>query len=289
MIKELRSDFETRQYLLARDYELFYYRDANFQNVPNHSHDYYEFYLLVSGDVTMNVNGAPCAGGKGRIILIPPGTPHRLDNHAPEEVYERYVFWVSGDFFSRLSLQSGEYGYAMELAEREKKYSYTCDLSQFRDLQSCLTDLLEEQKGDRFGKEEICRVLAERLLLSFNRAVYEITVPQKKRESGAGITARVLEYVNANLEKELTYDILAKVFFLSKFHIAHMFKDEIGMPLHQYITDKRLEYAASRLVNERIRDVFEESGFGEYSTFFKAFRAKYGRSPREYQNEIRKK
>ena len=34
--------------------------------------------------------------------------------------------------------------------------------------------------------------------------------------------------------------------------------------------------------------VFDEL-FGEYSTFFKAFRAKYGRSPREYQNEIRKK
>ena len=98
----------------------------------------------------------------------------------------------------------------------------------------------------------------------------------------------MLEYVNANLEKELTYDILAKVFFLSKFHIAHMFKDEIGMPLHQYIKDKRLEYAAVRLANERIQDVFEESGFGEYSTFFKAFRAKYGRSPREYQKEIRK-
>ena len=34
-------------------------------------------------------------------------------------------------------------------------------------------------------------------------------------------------------------DRLAKEFYVSKYHIAHIFKDNIGISVHQYITKKR--------------------------------------------------
>ena len=45
MKKNLKTQFLTRQYMLSRDYELYYYSDSHMANVDSHTHDYYEFYL----------------------------------------------------------------------------------------------------------------------------------------------------------------------------------------------------------------------------------------------------
>ena len=36
----------TRQYMLSKDYELYYYSDSHMANVDSHTHDYYEFYFF---------------------------------------------------------------------------------------------------------------------------------------------------------------------------------------------------------------------------------------------------
>ena len=37
------SKFISRQYMLSKDYEIYYYNDLHFHSVGSHSHDYYEF------------------------------------------------------------------------------------------------------------------------------------------------------------------------------------------------------------------------------------------------------
>ena len=51
MRKNLRSAFNTRQYMLSRDFEIYYYSDLNFKAVDPHRHTYYEFYILLEGNV----------------------------------------------------------------------------------------------------------------------------------------------------------------------------------------------------------------------------------------------
>ena len=45
MKKNLQTRFSTRQYMLSREFEIYYYKDASLSGVDSHSHDYYEFYL----------------------------------------------------------------------------------------------------------------------------------------------------------------------------------------------------------------------------------------------------
>ena len=47
MKKELESRFVTRQYMLAQDFELYFYSDSGMAEVRTHSHDYYEFYFFI--------------------------------------------------------------------------------------------------------------------------------------------------------------------------------------------------------------------------------------------------
>ena len=46
MRKNLQSEFSPRQYMLSKDFEIYYYNDNQFSIVTDHTHDYYEFYMF---------------------------------------------------------------------------------------------------------------------------------------------------------------------------------------------------------------------------------------------------
>ena len=55
MKKNLQTAFITRQHMLSRDFELYYYNDHNLSKVDLHSHNYYEFYFFMEGDVSIQI------------------------------------------------------------------------------------------------------------------------------------------------------------------------------------------------------------------------------------------
>ena len=111
MKSRLRSAFNTRQHMTSKDFEIFYYSDINFGSVDRHSHDYYEFYIFVDGDVSMEIRDKAIPLKTGDIVLVPPGVVHRGVVHSPEKPYRRFVFWISKEFCRRLLEEhSGRHG-----------------------------------------------------------------------------------------------------------------------------------------------------------------------------------
>ena len=103
MKKTLKTEFSTRQYMLSRDFEIYYYSDRQIPDVKAHTHDYYEFYFCISGNIHMNIAGETFVPTPGSMMIIPPRTPHfakLLDGSIP---YRRFVFWVTKDFLKSLS------------------------------------------------------------------------------------------------------------------------------------------------------------------------------------------
>ena len=55
MKKYLQMPFSTREYMLSKDFELFYYNDKHITPLKEHSHNYYEFYFFLGGDVSITI------------------------------------------------------------------------------------------------------------------------------------------------------------------------------------------------------------------------------------------
>ena len=56
MKKKLQTPFNSRQYMMSSDFEVYYYNDYHLPLVNIHSHDYYEYYFFMSGNVVMTIN-----------------------------------------------------------------------------------------------------------------------------------------------------------------------------------------------------------------------------------------
>lgn len=287
MKKNLQTTFSTRQNMLSRDFEIYYYNDtfqnSHYYNVNSHVHNYYEFYFFLEGNVTMNIEGALHALKPGDVIIIPPNISHYAilnDEHIP---YRRFVFWISIDYCNNLLQLSPDYVYLMQHARVTKHYIFHYDVIGFNTLQSKVFRLIEELHSNRFGRDAKITLCANDLILHLNRSVYEMEHPKSQHEQ-QHLYQNLLLFIEDHLDEELTLDRLAEQFFVSKYHIAHVFKENLGLSVHQFITKKRLRMCQEAILSQTtISNIYLKYGFKDYSSFFRAFKKEFGMSPKEYR------
>lgn len=282
MRKKLQTAFSARQYMQARDFELYYYSDHSLSKVKNHFHDYYEFYFFLEGDIRMHIAGHPFPLQYGDVILIPPGVRHHA-TIGQTKVYRRFVLWIGKDCFDRLTAESEDYAYVVRLVQETKEYVFHNDFLEFNSLQSLVIQLLEASQSEHFGKGCEVELLLRTLLLRINQTAYERRHASRDAAT-AELYINLCDYISSHLDEPLSLDILAGKFYVSKYYIAHTFKDHMGISLHQYIAKKRLSACRDAMKSGRkISDIYQQFGFQDYSSFFKAFKKEFGISPREYQ------
>ncbi len=281
MKSKLRSAFNTRQHMTSDDFEIYYYSDLNFHSVGVHTHDYYEFYIFVDGDVSMEIRSQLYPLKTGDIVLVPPGVPHRAVVNNPDKPYRRFVFWISRFYCDYLMKESVDYGMLMQKALTKSGYVFSLPQSDFHTIQAKVIRLLEEINTNRYGRDAMIALSVSDLILTMNRRVYEVEHQQNNED----VFSALLEYIHAHITEPLTLEELGSKFYLSKYYISHLFKDNLGISIHQYILKKRLEHVAGAILNgDSITSACEEYGFHDYSSFYRAFNKEYGISPAEYRN-----
>lgn len=283
MKRNLQSTFNLRQHMLSEDFEIFYYSDTHLNGVKKHSHDYYEFYLFLEGNISMFINNQSFTLKTGDLILIPPGISHYLVNHDENTPYRRFVFWISRNYYTHLTTLSDDYSYIVSEAIQKQHYIYHNDLATFNSLQARLFQLVEELHAQRYGHTTRIYLCVDDLMLHMNRIAYETKHPSPLYKDHS-LYEFLMVYIENHLTEELSLNHLAEIFYVSKYHISHIFKENMGIPVHQYIIKKRLAMCRDALLsNSNISNTFSMYGFKDYSSFYRAFKKEYGLSPKEYK------
>ncbi|MCK5126451.1 MAG: AraC family transcriptional regulator [candidate division Zixibacteria bacterium] len=98
---------------------------------------------------------------------------------------------------------------------------------------------------------------------------------------------RVQDYIEVNLENELTLETLASVAHFSPFHFHRIYKALTGETLNQYIQRIRVELAATRLIqrpDDSITVIALDCGFSGSASFARSFKEFYGMSASEWRD-----
>ena len=277
----------TRQYMISKDFELYYYHNCDLPpHVSLHMHNYYEFYFFLEGNVRIKIQDTIFPLSYGDLILIPPNTPHKVYIDNMQIPYSRFVLWISQEYCHHLSEISPDYMYLFDYVMEKKVFIFHNSNVTFNEIQSRILHLLEEQRAERFGHMSQLTLCINDLILHLNRLVYEQNHPAQNYLA-ASVYENLTAYIERNLSNDLSLDRLASEFYLSKYNIAHIFKDYLGISVHQYITKKRLKVCREAIESgEKITEVYEHYGFGDYSCFFRAFKKEYGISPKDCQNMV---
>jgi AraC family transcriptional regulator len=101
---------------------------------------------------------------------------------------------------------------------------------------------------------------------------------------------RVTEYIQQNLDKDLTLAELAAVVCMSPYHFARLFKGRTGVPPHRFVVRQRIARAREVLTTPdlSIAEISRLIGFRTPSHFTTVFRRALGITPRAYRTAARK-
>jgi AraC family transcriptional regulator len=96
---------------------------------------------------------------------------------------------------------------------------------------------------------------------------------------------RVAEYIQQNLDKDLSLAELAAVAYMSPYHFARLFKDSTGVPPHRFVVRQRIARARGVLASPElsIAQVSRMVGFRTPSHFTTVFRRVLGITPGAYR------
>ena len=99
---------------------------------------------------------------------------------------------------------------------------------------------------------------------------------------------RVLDYIGANLEDDLTLARLASIACLSRFHFSRAFKAAVGRSPHHYVSAKRLELAKQLLGkgDQPLAHIALTLKFSCQANFTRAFREATGQTPAQYRRSV---
>jgi len=285
-VKRAVQSFDPRQEMHREEFEIQHKRDRYLKNVELHHHDFFEIFYLVSGDVTYAIEGRLYHVTPGDLLLISPRELHQVFVAGDREPYERYVLWVDEKMIRRLSTEDTFLGSCLEPAG--PGYSNTLHPAPVRRdrIQMLMEQIFQEAESVEFGAQMLRDSLIRQLLVELNRQMANQfqTVEQL---AGSPVVEEVIRYVNLHYGEPLALNDLAEQFHVSKYHLCHAFQKQMGSGLHRYILKKRLQIARNLLsTGKKPNDIYLPCGFGDYTGFYRAFKAEYGLSPREYAASV---
>jgi AraC family transcriptional regulator len=99
--------------------------------------------------------------------------------------------------------------------------------------------------------------------------------------------ARVIEYMQVNYARSVSIEDLSHEAGISKFHFVTLFRKKVGVTPHRYLTDLRLNKAATLLRNSRstIEQVARACGYGHGAQFTTAFTRYFDKTPSFFRKE----
>ncbi|MDB5921678.1 MAG: AraC family transcriptional regulator [Betaproteobacteria bacterium] len=154
-----------------------------------------------------------------------------------------------------------------------------------------VSELQTQTSAGRLLADTLASTLAARLVQNHLSPSPDQAFPRVTQEGlDRRRLSRVLDYIEANLEGDLTIDHLASIACLSRFHFARAFKTAVGRSPHQYVSAKRLERAKTLLIrgHQSLVDIALALNFSSQANFTRAFRQATGQTPGEYRRRSKR-
>lgn len=150
---------------------------------------------------------------------------------------------------------------------------------------SILFELANESAVGRMYVETASLALAARLVRKYCESGACVPTETSAHRLNDIRLRRVLDYIAANIEDDITLGQLAGIAAYSPFHFARKFVLAMGVSPHRYISRKRLEKAMAELAAGKLplAEIALNAHFSSQASFTRAFHRGTGMTPKEYR------
>lgn len=258
-----------------RDEEIYFHHSLDRHPDPAdytmHTHDQMELCCFLSGQGIFHVEGNTYPLEEGDILLFGRGEAHYIELD-PSVPYERTVLHFNESVLQGVDRDGLLLALFLDRAAGQQNCYHIRDLDQ-----AAVSLLLQKMRSPspvlRIQVLSLLAPLLLELLPTFHRGISSVPATDPAM-------SRIIGYINLHLSHHLTLEDICRDNYISKPQLCRLFKKATGSTVSAYITAKRLLRAQEYLSQGMSAgDVAAACGFSEYTTFYRAYRKRYGCAP----------
>lgn len=143
--------------------------------------------------------------------------------------------------------------------------------------------LMEVSKGTDYMKDMLInQYLSELLVCIMSESWHpEYRVPTPKKQN----LSNIRDYLETHYSERITLDDLASQFYVDKYYLTKIFKEQFGQSINTYLTSIRITKAKQllRFSNRTVEEIGYEIGIGAPAYFSRVFKNIEGISPKQFR------
>ncbi len=255
-------------------------RSSSFSMPKDHVHDYYELYIVLSGQCRFFVETNIFSVSAGNGVIIAPGTLHHTTAHSGAS-YERFIIYfnqedILSDVWNEATASMPDFFESRKITIPGYHHKELADLMQKIHIEA-------KSAGDSHSLLLSCYIHEFILLLLRYQDV--TSVQNEISDPTAAAISQAAEYISSNLINDITLEDAARVANLSSTYFSKKFKELTGVGFKEYVNHQRIRQASSLLLqtDHSITEISEECGFHNSNYFGDLFRQMRGVSPSVYR------
>ena len=158
----------------------------------------------------------------------------------------------------------------------------TMKLGPLPDMNCAFQGIIKEANSSEIGSSALKKKYLEEIMIHIMRSLYKRDDLQMTIQRMDYLLDRrlidVVEYIQANLEGDLSNNKIAQVACVTKDYVGQFFKSLTNRNLQDYIEERRLERAFNliRSSDENIQQIASRVGFKDPAYFSRRFKIKFG-------------
>ena len=271
--------YNKRGYLNS-DFKMFHLTDQISTEFEFHYHEFHKITIFISGNVQYFIEGKTYSLEPYDIVLVNRNDIHRVQVD-PSVPYERIIVYISPGFMEAYRTDHYDLSYCFEKAKKEHSNVLRIHALEKSSLFK-VTNRLERSFSDTEYASDLYRqILFLEFMIHLNRAALKNKAEFLDASLYNPKIVNLIQYINQHLTDSLTMDDLSARVYLSKYYMMRLFKAETGYTIGNYITYRRLLLARSLILKGiPITQACLSSGFQDYSTFSRAYKAEFQEPPR---------
>ena len=275
------SDYQKTGYLNS-NFKIFHLIDNEQMQFDFHYHDFHKILIHLHGNTSYCIEGRTYELQPNDIVFVNAGEVHRPVLH-DNSTYERIIIYISQNYLNDYNKKNNDLSLCFKQASL--KESHVLRIPSFSN--SKLTNITRELENslDDNENELYHEILFLEFMIQLNRAAIHNGIEYIAMTSSDSKILSIIEYLNQNLTNDISIDLIADKFYISRYHLMHTFKKETGYTIGNYINLKRLQFAQTLIDNgELVNTACYSSGFKNYSTFLRSYKKQFGHTPKKHDN-----
>lgn len=246
--------------------------------IEEHKQACHEVTCFISGMGTIYSNNEPINCTVGDIHIISKGVTHKIESKS----------------MAKLHFINFAFGFTKNAPKEFVEFFDNLNSTVIKDngkIRTMLNMLVDEYYSNSSFTNEMRESLTRLILISIWRSVNVKSTgynSSAKDENKKRIVYRIMRYVEKNFSENISVKDIAQEFSYNSNYLSHMFKNQIGMPLKEYIITVKMKKAQTLLADGKssLSEVAMLCGYDSVSSFCRTLKKHTGNTSSFYKKGV---